>query len=124
MCIIQKAVQRRVSHRFNTFQAHMWIYFLNKIEAAAKFSKGSRPDLAEMEQEEALLLSKFLPQQLSTSEIDTQLIAIMDALPKDLDSRKSIGMIFKEFYSKVDKSSIDANLVKRRTQDLMKSVTP
>jgi len=77
-----------------------------------------------MEQEEALLLSKFLPQQLSTSEIDTQLIAIMDALPKDLDSRKSIGMIFKEFYSKVDKSSIDANLVKRRTQDLMKSVTP
>jgi len=103
--IIQKAVQRRT-------------------EAASKFSEASRPDLAEMEQEEALLLSKFLPRQLSTSEINTQLVAIMVTLPKDLNPRESIGVIFREFYSKVDKSSVDANLVKQCTQDLMKSVTP
>jgi uncharacterized protein YqeY len=95
------------------------IIFYNKNEAAAKFSEASRPDLAEMEQEEALLLSKFLPRQLSTSEIDTRLKEIVDALPKDLDPRRSIGVIFKEFYSKVDKSSVDANLVKQRAQDLI-----
>jgi hypothetical protein len=57
-------------------------------------------------------------------EIDAQLMAIMDALPKDLDPKKLIGVIFKEFYSKVDKSSVDANLVKERAQNLIKFLTP
>ena len=61
---------------------------------------------------------------MSTSQIDTQLVSIVEALPKDLDPRKLIGMVFKEFYSKVDKSSVDANVVKQRTQDLIKSFRP
>ena len=77
-----------------------------------------------MEQEEVVLLSKFLPPQLSTTEVDAQLMTIVDALPKDLDPKKLMGMIFKEFYSTVDKASVDANLVKERAQDLIKSVTP
>lgn len=71
-----------------------------------------------------VLLSKFLPPQLSTIEIDAHLMAIMGALPKDLDPKKLIGAIFKEFYSKVDKSSVDANLVKQRAQNLFKFLTP
>ncbi|KIM45149.1 hypothetical protein M413DRAFT_441827 [Hebeloma cylindrosporum] len=94
-----------------------------RTEASAKFTEAGRQDLADLEQEEAVLLSKFLPPQLSAIEIDTQLMAIMDALPKDLDRKKLIGVVFKEFYSKVDKSSVDTNLVKERAQDLIKSLT-
>jgi uncharacterized protein len=104
------------------FKSEIILY--NQTEASAKFNEAGRPDLAKLEQEEVVLLSKFLPPQLSTIEIDAQLIAIMGALPKDLDPKKLIGAIFKEFYSKVDKSSVDANLVKERAQNLVKSLTP
>lgn len=106
------------------FKFKLEIVLYNQTEASAKFTEAGRPDLAKLEQEEVVLLSKFLPPQLSTIEIDAQLMAIIDALPKDLDPKKSIGVIFKEFYSKVDKSSVDTNLVKERVQNLIKSLAP
>lgn len=96
----------------------------DQTEASSKFTEAKRPDLADLEQEEVVLLSKFLPPQLSATEIDAQLMAIVNALPKDLDPKKLIGTILKEFYSTVDKASVDANLVKGRTQEVIKSLTP
>jgi len=118
-------VQLRVGHFSNDCLGLSFeIVLYNQTEASAKFNEAGRPDLAELEQEEVVLLSKFLPPQLSTIEIDAQLMTIMDALPKDLDPKKLIGAIFKEFYSKVDKSSVNANLVKERAQNLVKSLIP
>ncbi|KAF8972936.1 Yqey-like protein-domain-containing protein [Flammula alnicola] len=102
--VVRKAIQRRT-------------------EAASKFTEANRPDLAEKEQQEAELLSKFLPPLLSTTEIDTHIKAAVDALPVGTDPRKSLGLVFKEFYSRVDKSTVDANLVKQRAQELLSSST-
>ncbi|PPQ64998.1 hypothetical protein CVT26_015707 [Gymnopilus dilepis] len=98
--IVRKAIQRRA-------------------EAAQKFQEASRPDLAEKEQKEVEILSKFLPPLLSSADIDTHVTAILDSLPAGTDLKKSSGLIFKEFYSRVDKSTVDPTLVKERTQSLV-----
>ncbi|KAF4620658.1 hypothetical protein D9613_000575 [Agrocybe pediades] len=99
--IIRKAVQRRT-------------------EAVAKFKDASRPDLAEKEQKEADLLSAFLPPLLSTTQIDDELKAVIKNLPAGGgDLKKHLGAVFKEFYAKVDKSTVDPNVVKHRAQELL-----
>ncbi|KAF8894938.1 GatB YqeY domain-containing protein [Gymnopilus junonius] len=102
--IVRKAIQRRT-------------------EAALKFSEASRADLAEKEHREADILSKFLPPLLSSADIDAHVKAIVDNLPAGTDLKKSSGFIFKEFYSRVDKSTVDPNLVKERTQNLVNART-
>lgn len=88
-------------------------------EAAAQFLKAKRPDLAEKEQLEVELLSKFLPALLSIPDIDAHISAILDTLPAGTDPRKASGLIFKEFYARVDKSMVDSNQVKERAQALL-----
>ncbi|KAF8813642.1 GatB/YqeY domain-containing protein [Phlegmacium glaucopus] len=92
-----------------------------RTEAALKFSDADRRDLADKEQQEAELLSKFLPPLLSQTEIDSYIKEIMDGLPAGYDPRKSLGQVFKEFYLKVDKSMVDPTLVKQRAQVLLNS---
>ncbi|KAF9484483.1 GatB/YqeY domain-containing protein [Pholiota conissans] len=100
--VMRKAIQRR-------------------SEAAAQFGKANRPDLAKKEQEEVELLSKFLPPLLSAADIDIHINFILETLPKETDPRKISGLIFKEFYSRVDKSTVDSNLVKERAHTLLTS---
>jgi len=99
--IIRKATQRR-------------------NDAAQQFSNASRPDLAEKEKRESDLLSSFLPPLLPESEIDRLLHdAMVEQVSPGEDPRKASGKIFKAFYSKVDKSLVDADLVKRRAAALL-----
>ncbi|TFK44570.1 GatB/YqeY domain-containing protein [Crucibulum laeve] len=98
--ILRKAVQRR-------------------MEAAHKFEEASRPELAENEKKEAEILSEFLPPLLSEAAIDQILQEALKDLSKDTDSRKSLGLLFKSFYSKVDKSTVDADLVRKRAEILL-----
>lgn len=92
-----------------------------QTEAALKFSDANRRDLADKEQHEAELLSKFLPPLLSPVKIDQHIKEILDGLPAGYDPRKLQGYIFKEFYLKVDKSTVDPILVKQRAQALLNS---
>jgi uncharacterized protein len=88
-------------------------------EAAAQYLTASRVDLAVKEQEEATLLSGLLPPLLSEDEIDRHLRgAIEEAGAKDV---KSLGLVLKAFYSRVDSLIVDKNLVKRRLQFLLSS---
>lgn len=86
-----------------------------------KFSEADREDLANKEQREAELLSKFLPPPLSQTEIDFHIKTIVDSLPAGYDPRKTLGQVFKEFYLKVDKSTVDPILVKQRAKVLLNS---
>ncbi|PPQ89505.1 hypothetical protein CVT25_012177 [Psilocybe cyanescens] len=90
-------------------------------DAAQMFSSAKRPDLAEKEQKEVELLSKFVPPLMTVLEIDTHIRGMLANLTDANDPRKTLPMIFKEFYSKVDKSSVDRNLVKERAQELVES---
>jgi len=92
---------------------------IRRTDAAAKFAQASRLDLAEKENHEVKLLSKFLPPLLSEVDIDHTLTQVIKALPPDIDKRKCSGMVLKGFYSKVDRSAVDPTVVKRRTDELL-----
>ncbi|THV06785.1 hypothetical protein K435DRAFT_644802, partial [Dendrothele bispora CBS 962.96] len=90
-------------------------------EAAAQFEQASRPDLAEKELREAGLLSDFLPPLLSEEDIDSNIrntIADLGLTPP-MNDRKIFGQIFKNFYAKVDRSLVDAEVVKKRVEVIL-----
>ncbi|KAH9961296.1 Yqey-like protein-domain-containing protein [Russula dissimulans] len=91
-----------------------------RLDSAAQFNEASRPDLAGKEQQEADFLSRFLPPLLPESEVDRLLKEVAtEHLSQTLgDPRRSIGKVFKAFYAKVDRASVDPDLVKRRAEVL------
>jgi uncharacterized protein YqeY len=95
---------------------HVW-----QLESAAQFIRASRPELAEKEQREANFLATFLPPLLSEADIDRFL---RDAISEQAseapgDPRKATGKVFKAFYSRVDRSTVDPDLVKSRADVLL-----
>lgn len=87
--------------------------------AAGQFASASRQDLADKENKEAHILSQFLPPLLSETEIDGLLSNILSTLPAGTDPKKCQGQVYKQFFSKVDKSLVDTNLVKKKFQALV-----
>jgi hypothetical protein len=94
---------------------------LAQLDSADQFARASRPDLATKERQEADLLAGFLPPVLPEAEIDRILKGVIsDQLTEtQVDPRKSIGKVFKTFYAKVDRASVDPYLVKRRAEALL-----
>lgn len=92
---------------------------LFQTESASQFVKGERPDLAEKEAREAEIISALLPPMLSEAEIDKVLKEIASNCPRDDNPKKALGLIFKSFYSKIDKANADPDLVKRRAEALL-----
>ncbi|KAH9061216.1 GatB/YqeY domain-containing protein [Lactarius vividus] len=97
--------------------------YARRLDSAVQFNQASRPDLAGKEQQEADLLARFLPPLLPEVEVDRILQEVMtEQVSKAQDDpRKSIGRIFKAFYARVDKASVDPDLLKRRTEALLSS---
>lgn len=106
------------SHHF----PNLWHW---QTDAAAEFTKASRPDLAEKEQQEAAILNAFLPPLLPVADIDRVLRALVaapplsDALAKSGPPQKVLGQVFKAFYGQIDKSSVDPDVVRQRAQALL-----
>ncbi|KAG6813682.1 hypothetical protein H0H92_008530 [Tricholoma furcatifolium] len=88
-------------------------------EAATKFVEASRQDLADKELQEVSILEKYLPPLLSEADIDTALREAIAMLPADAHPQKSLGQVFKLFYQKVDRSTVDTNVVKERATVLL-----
>jgi len=93
-------------------------------DAAVQYTQANRPDLAEKELTEAALLAEFLPALMSSAEIDAIILDILPslALSPAEDPRKATGKIFKAFYSKVDRSIVDTDVVKTRVNHALNSV--
>ncbi|RLB43761.1 MAG: GatB/YqeY domain-containing protein [Deltaproteobacteria bacterium] len=68
-------------------------------EAAAEFLKGGRQDLAEKEEKEVEVFSRYLPEQLSEEEIESVLREII--LEVNASSPKDMGRVMKAAMSKV-----------------------
>jgi len=94
-----------------------------QLDSAVQFNQASRPDLAGKEQQEADLLVRFLPPLLPEAEVDRILQDVMTEQVSQAqdDPRKSIGRIFKAFYARVDRASVDPDLLKRRAEALLSS---
>lgn len=130
--ILRKAVSRRVSSPLITNPTNP-LNFLTCIpekiyemqtDAASEFDKASRADLAEKERKEAEFLQALLPPLLPESDIDRTLqevFAEQGINPGEGDPRKTLGKMFKGFYAKIDRSSVDPDLVKRRADALLSS---
>ncbi|KAK7035236.1 hypothetical protein VNI00_012003 [Paramarasmius palmivorus] len=90
-------------------------------DSAAQFTQASRPDLAEKELKEAEILSDFLPPLLGQDQIDSHIQEVISTLtPQEKAAGPKItGKIFKSFYGKVDKSTVDPELVKKRVGVLL-----
>ncbi|KAJ7755702.1 Yqey-like protein-domain-containing protein [Mycena maculata] len=86
-----------------------------RSDAAAQFTAAARPDLAEKEILEVNLLSQFLPPLLSEVDVDNHLKKILGGHP----SPQKPGIIFKKFYSVVDRSTVDPKMVKKRVERLL-----
>jgi uncharacterized protein YqeY len=92
---------------------------LRRRDSASQFISASRLDLADKEKREADILSTFLPPLLAESEIDRVLRDVLVEHKPESDPRKALGKVFKSFYSKVDKSTVDTDLVKQRAEILL-----
>ncbi|KAJ7350259.1 GatB YqeY domain-containing protein [Mycena albidolilacea] len=93
---------------------------VRRTDAAAQYTAAGRPELAEKETSEANLLLQFLPPTLSSAEIDDALRKILADMPSDAQKRP--GNVFKVFYTVVDKSTVDAEMVKRRLNALLSTL--
>jgi uncharacterized protein YqeY len=93
-----------------------------QLDSADQFNQASRPDLAAKERQEADFLAKFLPPLLPEADIDHILKGVISERVAETqadDARKSIGKVFKTFYAKVDRASVDPDLVRRRAEALL-----
>jgi uncharacterized protein YqeY len=66
-------------------------------------------------------LARFLPPLLPQADIDRilkEIITEQISLTQN-DLRKALGKVFKTFYSRVDKASVDPDLVKRRAEAIL-----
>ncbi|KIK42907.1 hypothetical protein CY34DRAFT_804389 [Suillus luteus UH-Slu-Lm8-n1] len=96
---------------------------LRRHDSAIQFVNASRPDLAQKEHREADVLAAYLPPLMSETEIDRVLNEVITETTLDGDSRKILGQVYKTFYSKVDKSTVDTNIVKRKAEALLMNVS-
>lgn len=121
--LVRKAYARRVCP-FTLLEEFIYSFRpLEQLDSAVQFNQASRPDLAGKEQQEANLLARFLPPLLPEAEVDRILQDVMaEQLSQAQDyPRKSVGRIFKAFYAKVDRASVDPDLLKRRAEVLLSS---
>jgi len=103
----------RSSHNDNELRA--------QVDSASQFTAASRADLAEKELREVELLETFLPPLLTELAVDETLKeCITEAAISPSDNPgKSKGKLFKAFYDKVDKTLVDADLLKRRVDAIL-----
>lgn len=111
--VVRKAIQRRVRSYFPSY-INLFFSLAVQQEAAVKYKEANRPDLAEKEQKEVDLLNSILPPLLTVEQIDEHLKAVIKSLPPGSNLNRSIGVIFKEFYARVDQGSVTGDLVKQR----------
>jgi hypothetical protein len=90
-------------------------------DSIEQFTKGGRPDLADNEKVELLILEKFLPEQMGEEDIKKIIKLKIESLRQaqgdnnsPLDKGKLIGLIIKEC-----KGQADGTLVKRLVEELI-----
>jgi len=92
--------------------------------SASEYTAANRTDLASKETQEAEFLSRFVPPSMSESAIDDVLTKLIETYkqgtPSAGDIKRATGIVLKKFFSQVDKSLVDGQVVKRRLDALLK----
>ena len=120
--LISSAVkQREVDERVDTDDSAM-IQILDKMakqrrESIEQFEAASRQDLADAEKSELAIIQTYLPEQLSTEEIDS---LIGDAITSTgaasiRDMGKVMGLLKPQLQGRADMSAVSAQIKSRLT---------
>lgn len=84
-------------------------------DSIEQFEKGGRPELAESEKEELVILQAYLPAQMSREEIFAYVEKkVADEKPEKEKKNQFMGMVMKEL-----KGKADGNLVKEAIDSLL-----
>ncbi|GJJ06287.1 hypothetical protein Clacol_000478 [Clathrus columnatus] len=93
-----------------------------RLDAATQFELASRSDMAEKERGEATVLSNYLPAVMDPSEINTLLRDVLKTIPedvkKDANTKKTKGLVIKEFYKRVDKSRVSGDVLMQQLDEV------
>jgi uncharacterized protein YqeY len=88
-------------------------------ESIEQFTKGGREDLAEIERQELLILQSYLPEQLSTEEIDR---IISEAIKESsVAGLKDMGKVMRLVMPRV-KGAADGKFVNQRVKELLEKM--
>ena len=71
----------------------------SRMQAAELYVQGERPELAEKENSEIIIIKEYLPEQLSEQEIETEVDGAMTEL--GVDSMKGMGLLMKHLKEKL-----------------------
>lgn len=84
-------------------------------EAIELFKKGNRDDLVTDEEAQIVAIQKFLPQQLSETELNRIIDEVLSSLGEEKNIGKVIGVVMAKVKGKADGSMV-ANLIKQKLQ--------
>jgi uncharacterized protein YqeY len=95
-----------------------------QADSAEQFLSASPPrtDLADQVEREVAVLTPFIPSLMPEEEIRTVLQEIAAGqVSSDIskNAKAGLGQVFKQFYSRVDKSLVDPEAVKRLAEDVL-----
>lgn len=93
-------------------------------EASLQFrsAKPPREDLADKEDQEIQLLSKFLPSQMSRDQIVKLVKGTLEELKDKIEGEKGgkvLGMVQKAIMEKVDKNTVEGSEVSKIVKELL-----
>lgn len=117
--ILAACKQREVDERIMLTDEHV-LSILDKMlkqrrESIAQYQAGNRPDLAQKEEEEILIIQHYLPAQLSDSEVN----ALIDAAIKESnaatmkDMGKVMGILKPKLQGRTDIAAVSAKIKER-----------
>lgn len=88
-------------------------------DSIVEFEKANRMDLVEKNKEEIKILQEYLPEQLSSEEVDSILNEVFDAVKPT--SNKDMGLIMKEVTPKV-KGRADMKMVSEKIREKLSAL--
>jgi uncharacterized protein YqeY len=83
-------------------------------EAAEMFRKGNRPELAEKEEAERLLIESYLPAGASEEEIETAISAAISET--GVTSQKQMGVVMKATQAKLKGKTVDGKALSEKVR--------
>jgi uncharacterized protein YqeY len=88
-------------------------------EAIEEFQKGGRPDLVQHEKEQAEVLEKYLPEQLSADDLRNLIKEVVQE--KNVSSVKQIGLVMGEVMKRVQ-GRADGSRVKSLAEEVLQAL--
>jgi uncharacterized protein YqeY len=85
-----------------------------RIEAAEMFRKGNRPELAEKEEAERLLIESYLPAGASEAEIEAAISAAISET--GVTSQKQMGVVMKATQAKLKGKTVDGKALSEKVR--------